>query len=204
MHVERRGFSFGGDPNSGNGRNAVSLQTISTQNAAWLSGQDVWRRAAVGCRRPGLLVPSDLGDELRHVVGVDALHDVGGHRPLAEARLLASRRRVLQASVGDRVQHELLGRLDHIEVRSDLADRVGPGQRMAQPAMLAEQLTPALLGGGQLDPADLAVGVVAIAEQEHHGEHYPEPDVDDHEHQPHRPPAPVPRLLTGATGAADA
>ena len=50
-------------------------------------------------------------------------------------------------------------RLDRVEVRADLADRVGGRQRVADPAVLAEQLASLLLAGGQLDPADLAAGV---------------------------------------------
>ena len=90
-----------------------------------------------------LFLARDLGHEAGDLLRLPALEDHGGHRALAEACLLAvGRRRALEAPVGDRVKHELRRRLDRVEVRPDLPDRIGGGKRVADGAVLAEQLAP--------------------------------------------------------------
>src|SRR5437588_12005296 len=85
-------------------------------------------RQAAKNRRPPLLAPGDLRDELGHVVGLLALNDPGGHIALPQAALLrVGRRWALEAAVFDRVQHQRRAGLDRVEVRSDLADGVRGG-----------------------------------------------------------------------------
>src|SRR5436309_10586369 len=134
-----------GDLNSALGRSAVRWPDDSAQYAA----------SPAALVQRGLLLARDLALEPRHIPGVRSLDHVGGHRSVAEARLLAALGRVLDAAVLDRVQRELEGRLDHVEVRADLAHGVGRRERVAQTAALAEDLAAVLVGRGQLDPADL-------------------------------------------------
>ena len=75
-----------------------------------------------------------LGHERGDVIGVLALDEVGRHLAVAAG-----------APVVDRVEHEVLGRPQVVEVGPDLGDRVGGLQRVAVAAALAEQLTPVLL-----------------------------------------------------------
>ena len=49
-------------------------------------------------------------------------------------------RRLLQTAVGERVQDDPLRGLQVVEVRSGLADRVVGGERVADRAVLAEEL----------------------------------------------------------------
>ena len=115
---------------------------------------------------PDLLAPSDLGDERRHVAASLPAGRPAGIVPVAEARLGEPVAAFCTQPLLIVCRTSVARRLEHVQVRTDLADRVGGGQRVADPAVLAEQLPPALLAGGQLDPADLRVGVGVVAGQD--------------------------------------
>src|SRR5262245_23359892 len=83
-----------------------------------------------------------LLDERGDVVGVGAGQQLRRHLALAA-----------RPSVRDRVEHERLRRAQLVEVRADLADRVGAVERVARRAVLGEQLAPLDLVGGQRDAA---------------------------------------------------
>ena len=53
---------------------------------------------------------------------------------------------------------------------------------MADAAVLPEQLSSLLLRRGELDPADLTVGVVMVTRQEHERQRHAESDVGDQVH----------------------
>src|SRR5665648_52976 len=120
---------------SGNGNSALRTSNVTS---------GLRRHAA----RLALLLAGHLGHERGYILRVRALDDVGWHVSLAEACLRRARgRRALQAPVLERVQYELRGRLERVQVGSHLTDRVSRGERMADGAMHAEQLSTGLLRG---------------------------------------------------------
>ena len=76
-------------------------------------------------------------------------------------------------------------------------------ERVADGAVLTEQLPPRLLRRGQLQPADLAVGVVVVADQEHERQGDAEADVDDGEDHAGRSPSTIGRSSEAGARAAD-
>src|SRR3954453_11319138 len=95
-----------------------------------------------------------LADGLRHergdVIRVLPLDQIGRHLAVA-----------LGAPVVDRVEHQVLGRPQVVEVGPDLGDRAGGLERVAVAAAFTEQLTPVLLGLGEV--GDIGGGdVVAV------------------------------------------
>ena len=75
-------------------------------------------------------------------------------------------RRILQAAVLDRVQDQRGGRLNLVEVGTDLSHGIRGGERVADAAVLPEQLSSLLLRRRELDPADLTVGAVMVTGKE--------------------------------------
>ena len=126
-----------------------------------------------------------------------------GRRPARPCR-----RRCRQASCPaadapglDRVEHERVGRLELVEVRTDLARRVGGGERVAVVAALAEDHAAVLLGGGELDAAVAHVAVRVVGGQDDGRDRDPQRDVEDREE--HRAPCGV-RCCSGRRAAAAA
>ncbi len=113
---------------------AVLLARASSIGSILLAGGPTPGRAAPRS------APGDGRDVGCHVLGVVTADQPGGH--LAHAP---------RATVLDRVEHQRLGRAQHVEVGPDATDRVGRRQRVADGAV----------GGEQLAPVDLRLRQVA-------------------------------------------